>query len=213
MSIRTATGGDYATDDDDSALFAASSASGDDAFSVVDRHSAFDGTFRADRDLRIEGEVKGTIECQGMLFVAQGANVTAKVEAENITVAGDLNGDIRCRGRLQMMPSGRVRGKVSTETLVVNEGAYYEGELEMAAPEDRGKRTPRSLPTGGATPVQPARQALDTRSSETRAGSTTFIRRLGSPETAWDRSTGEEQRPDPNPASGDDAEGSSVRDE
>src|SRR5215211_4510647 len=109
----------------------------DNSFSVIDRHSNFDGTFRSSRDLRIEGEVKGTIECQGTLFVAEGANVSAKVEAENIAVAGDLNGDIRCLGRLQIMPSGRVRGKVSTITLVINEGAYYEGQLEMAPPEER----------------------------------------------------------------------------
>ena len=69
-----------------------------DSFSLIDRYSNFDGTFRSSRDLRIDGEVKGTIECQGTLLVAQGANVTAKVEAENITVAGDLNGDLRCRG-------------------------------------------------------------------------------------------------------------------
>ncbi|MDP9366631.1 MAG: polymer-forming cytoskeletal protein [Chloroflexota bacterium] len=185
MSIRTANRNDYATTEDDDALFAEGPSTDDDTFSVVDRHSAFDGTFRADRDLRIEGEVKGTIECQGTLFVAQGATVTAKVEAENITVAGDLNGEIRCRGRLQMMPSGRVRGTVSTETLVVNEGAYYEGQLEMAAPEDRGNRSPRSLPAGGASPV-PMSPSSEGRGGESRGGSATFIRRLGSSETAWD---------------------------
>ncbi len=124
MSIRTANGSDYLTDDSDDALTSGMPGMDEDAFSVIDRHSSFDGTFRSDRDVRIEGEVKGTIECRGTLFVAQGATVTAQVEAEHITVAGDLNGDIRCRGRLQMMPSGRVRGKVSTETLIVNEGAY-----------------------------------------------------------------------------------------
>lgn len=192
MSIRTANANDYLTAEDDNALFADVPVAVDDTFSVVDRHSAFDGTFRADRDLRVEGEVKGTIECQGTLFVAQGANVTAKVEAENITVAGDLNGEIRCRGRLQMMPSGRVRGTVSTETLVVNEGAYYEGQLEMAAPEDRGNRPPRPLPAGGPSPGAVGAQGGESRGGESRPGSTTFIRRLGSPETAWD-TAGEDQ--------------------
>src|SRR5215216_3225579 len=142
---------------------------GVDSFSVIDRHSNFDGTFRSSRDLRIEGEVKGTIECQGTLFVAEGANVSAKVEAENIAVAGDLNGDIRCLGRLQIMPSGRVRGKVSTITLVINEGAYYEGQLEMAPPEERlaagaprpiaprpAVSAPVSLPPTAANPPKPA---------------------------------------------------------
>jgi cytoskeletal protein CcmA (bactofilin family) len=198
MSIRSANEAGYlATEEQDDALFAGAPA--DDAFSVVDRHSAFDGTFRADRDLRIEGEVKGTIECQGTLFVAQGATVTAKVEAENITVAGDLNGDIRCRGRLQMMPSGRVRGKVATETLVVNEGAYYEGQLEMAAPEDRVARTPRPLTAGGPAPVPMSAPNGEARGVEGRPGSTTFIRRLGGPETAWDTTPEQEPEQEPSP--------------
>ena len=200
MSIRAANGSDYLAEDEGSGLFADTAGAGADTFSVVDRHSAFDGTFRSDRDLRIEGEVKGTIECQGTLFVAQGATVTARVEAENITVAGDLNGDIRCRGRLQMMPSGRVRGKVSTETLVINEGAYYEGQLEMAAPEDRGTRPPRSLPAG-SSPVAMTGQSGEARGGEGRAGSTTFIRRLGSPETPWDeeKERGGEEAAEPSP--------------
>ena len=201
MSIRAANGSDYLTADDGSGLFGDTAGAEADTFSVVDRHSAFDGTFRSDRDLRIEGEVKGTIECQGTLFVAQGATVTARVEAENITVAGDLNGDIRCRGRLQMMPSGRVRGTVSTETLVIDEGAYYEGQLEMVAPEDRGTRPPRSLPAG-SSPVAMTGQSGEARGGEGRAVSTTFIRRLGSPETPWDegKERGEEEaEPSPHP--------------
>ena len=145
MSIRTANTSDFLADE-------TSPGAGDDTFSVIDRHSSFDGSFHADRDLRIEGEVKGTIACQGTLFVAQGATVTAKVEAENISVAGDFNGEILCRGRLQMMPSGRVRAKVYTETLVINEGAYYEGQLEMAPPPELTNASPpRSLGQGGTS--------------------------------------------------------------
>ncbi len=199
MSMRTADSGDFLatkTSVDVEPTLSGALVGAGGTFSVVDRHSNFDGTFRSDRDLRIEGEVKGTIECQGTLFVAQGANVTAKVEAEHISVAGDLNGDIRCRGRLQIQPSGRVRGKVATETLVINEGAYYEGQLEMAQPETRRSGTPRPLPPGGPEPslATPAtandgRPAVPPQTSggEVGAASTTFIRRLGGPETPWDR--------------------------
>ena len=186
MSIRSAGAGDYLISEPESELT-------EDTYSVIDRHSAFDGTFRSDRDLRIDGEVKGTIECQGTLFVAEGAVVSARVDAEHVTVAGDLNGEILCRGRLQMLPSGRVRGKIATETLVIAEGAYYEGELEMTRPEDRDAR-PRQLTTNGgsasaAAPVPISGQAGDSRGS---GGPTTFIRRLGSPETAWDTKVAED---------------------
>ncbi|HET7095493.1 MAG TPA: polymer-forming cytoskeletal protein [Thermomicrobiales bacterium] len=147
-----------------------------EALSLIDRHSTFDGTFRSDRDLRIEGDVKGTVVCQGLLFIAEGATVHANIEAENVTIAGDLEGEIACRGRLQLLPSGRLRGKVATGSLVINEGAYYEGQLEMAAPDDRS-RASRATVGGGPVPIT---AAADNRSA------TTFIRRLGSPETAWE---------------------------
>lgn len=178
----------------------------EDSYSVIDRHSQFDGTFRSSRDLRIEGEVKGTIECQGTLFVAEGAVVSAKVEAENITVAGDLSGEVRCLGRLQIMPSGQVRGKVTTATLVINEGAFYEGQLEMVPPEQRNQRAPgpapRVLPPKPVAPPvtlqapgsESAVSAGGGSSSGTSAAST-FIRRLGGPETPW------ESRPEDEPAS------------
>jgi cytoskeletal protein CcmA (bactofilin family) len=175
----------------------AETAAQSNSFSVIDRHSNFDGTFRSSRDLRIEGEVKGTIECQGTLFVAEGANVSAKVDAENIAVAGNLNGEIRCLGRLQILSSGQVRGKVSTVTLVINEGAYYEGQLEMTPPEERqaALNAPRQIgarpAAGGSAANRPAEQA---------AAASTFIRRLGGPETAWEDRE-EEGAPEGNPES------------
>jgi cytoskeletal protein CcmA (bactofilin family) len=197
MSIRSAGANDYMAVEPETEFT-------EDTYSVIDRHSSFDGTFHSDRDLRIDGEVKGIIECQGTLFVAEGAVVSAKIDAENVTVAGDLNGEILCRGRLQMLPSGRVRGKIATETLVIAEGAYYEGELEMTRPEDREAKPRRLGNATGAAPVPINGQATEGRpegrSSEARSGGpTTFIRRLGSPETAWDTKPGEE------PPSGADA--------
>jgi cytoskeletal protein CcmA (bactofilin family) len=201
MSMRTADQGEFtpstmAADATDAGTLADGGTA--ESFSVIDRHSVFDGTFQANRDLRIDGEVKGTIECQGTLFVAQGANVNAKIEAENVTVAGDLHGEVNCRGRLQIMPSGRLRGKVNTQTLVINEGAYYEGQLDMANPEAKlpQGRNPRPIasvsqpvpmpstnqPKAASTPTPPP--AVETQT--TAAGSKTFIRRFGGPETPWE---------------------------
>ncbi|MDQ3045384.1 MAG: polymer-forming cytoskeletal protein [Chloroflexota bacterium] len=216
MSMRTAdptvyapqtqaTGNERIADSDPNSL--------SDSFSVIDRFSNFDGTFRANRDLRIEGEVKGTIDCQGTLHIAQGANVTAKVEAEHISVAGDLNGDIRCRGRLQIMPSGRVRGKVATETLVINEGAFYEGQLEMVTADQRQAVSGRSrtaLNPVGNSPVPITSQAAgraDRGSATSAAGpqvspaaappaANTFIRRFGGPETPFDGQHDDEENSD-----------------
>jgi cytoskeletal protein CcmA (bactofilin family) len=156
-----------------------------EAVSLIDRHSAFDGIFRAQRDLRVEGEVKGSVACDGTLFIAEGAIVAAAVDAEHITVAGDLSGEIRCRGRLQILPSGRVRANVTTGSLVIQEGAIYEGQLEMAGIERSAPRPLRARPTINAV-------SIETGSGDRQAGNgTTFIRRLGSPEAPWESPTEE----------------------
>jgi cytoskeletal protein CcmA (bactofilin family) len=102
-----------------------------EAYSLVDRHSNVEGIFTTDRDLRIEGVLRGTVKCQGLLYIAEGADIDATVEASSIAVAGQLRGTITCRGKLQLMPSGRVFATVMTESLVINEGAVLEGELRM----------------------------------------------------------------------------------
>lgn len=102
-----------------------------EAYSLIDRHSTVEGTFASERDLRIEGHMRGTLRCQGLVYIAEGADVDATVEAAHVTVAGDLQGQINCRGKLQIMPTGRVRATVTTESLVINEGAIFEGELHM----------------------------------------------------------------------------------
>lgn len=157
---------------------------GYEAASLVDRHSAFEGNFRSQRDLRIEGELKGSISCDGTLIVAEGATVSATIEAEHIDVAGDLNGEIRCRGRLQILPSGRVRASVTTGALVIQEGAVFEGQLDMAGMERPAPRPLRGRPLLGAVNSE---SAPTERPSN---GGTTFIRRLGSPEAAWDSNGG-----------------------
>lgn len=169
--MRELTANDFDWNDDSTATY--------ESASLVDRHSSFDGNFRSQKDLRIEGELKGAISCDGTIFVAEGASVSATIDAEHMQVAGDVSGEIRCRGRLQIMPSGQVRAKVTTGSLVIQEGAIYEGQLDMAGIE---RSAPRPLRTRGAAPV-----SLESVVSERQSGSgTTFIRRLGSPEAPWD---------------------------
>jgi cytoskeletal protein CcmA (bactofilin family) len=165
----------------------ASSEPQEDSVSVFDRYSSFDGTFNLTRDLRVEGQVKGTITCQGTLFVAQGSSVNATVDAENITVAGDLDGEIVCRGKLQILSTGKVHGKLTTASLVINEGAVYEGELVMETGDARGtsreyvrpRNTSPSAPSGLASNEAPRSEST---TSTGGGSSSTFIRRFGGQE-------------------------------
>lgn len=113
--------------------------------SLIDRYSSIEGTFATSRDVRVEGVVRGKLTCQGLLYVAEGADVDASVDASSITVAGKLNGDITCSGRLQITSTGRVSATVTTDSLVIDEGAFYEGELNMQTSQT-GRQRASSVP-------------------------------------------------------------------
>lgn len=125
-----------------SATYPEGSGQATEAFSLVDRHSNVEGTFTTDRDLRIEGILRGNVKCQGLLYIAEGADIDAEVEASSIAVAGQLRGTVTCRGKLQLMPTGRVYATVVTESLVINEGAILEGELRMESSSMLGSTSP-----------------------------------------------------------------------
>ena len=71
----------------------------------------------------------------------------ARVVSANITVAGALNGEVTCHGKLQILPTGRVTARVATATLVIQEGAIYEGELRMSNLDEEPSLPPAPEPT------------------------------------------------------------------
>jgi cytoskeletal protein CcmA (bactofilin family) len=104
--------------------------------SVIDPHARFNGKYVSDRDLRIEGEASGEIECSGTLIISPQAKVRSTITAANVIINGDYEGDVDCGGRFEIGSTGRVKGKVKAQVLVVKEGAHFEGAVLMT-PEGR----------------------------------------------------------------------------
>ena len=121
--------------------------------SVIDPHARFNGKYVSDRDLRIEGEAQGEIECQGTLIISPQARVRSAIKAHNVIVNGDYEGDVDCGGRFEIGSTGRVKGNIKTQVLVVKEGAHWEGGVTMT--REPGAR-PAPTPTGPGTGAQQA---------------------------------------------------------
>jgi cytoskeletal protein CcmA (bactofilin family) len=99
--------------------------------SVIGPDDFFDGRYRSERGVRIQGNARGSIESRQYIFVEGGAEVEADLSAEDITVAGSFNGKIECRRRLEITNTGKVQGQVTTALLIVEEGGLIDGELHM----------------------------------------------------------------------------------
>ena len=130
--------------------------------SVIDPHARFNGKYVSDRDLRIEGEAQGEIECQGTLIISPQARVRSAIKAHNVIINGDYEGDVDCGGRFEIGSTGRVKGGIKTQVLVVKEGAHWEGSVTMtreaaaarpAAPQAQGSGSQSQPAKGGNQPA------------------------------------------------------------
>jgi cytoskeletal protein CcmA (bactofilin family) len=107
---------------------------GVDVESLIGERTHFEGTLKCEGAIRLLGSVQGEVHSKGTIIVEEKAHVTARLTAAQVTIAGHVEGQIYCEGRVEIRPTGRVTGEISAGALIVQEGAYFDGNSKMAAP-------------------------------------------------------------------------------
>jgi cytoskeletal protein CcmA (bactofilin family) len=82
---------------------------------------------------RIEGKLKGEVRASDLLVVGPQAVIQANVLADKLVVLGEVHGQIQGATRVEICAGGKIFGDVETKTLVVAEGAQFEGKSRMGA--------------------------------------------------------------------------------
>jgi cytoskeletal protein CcmA (bactofilin family) len=101
--------------------------------SLIGERSNFEGTLKTEGPVRLLGSIQGEIESKSTIYVEEKAHVTARLTGAHVTVAGQVDGQIFCEGRVEIRPTGRVTGEINAGALIVQEGAYFEGNSRMAS--------------------------------------------------------------------------------
>jgi len=103
--------------------------------SVIGPTLVFKGELSADEDLVIEGTIEGTIaHHKKNLTIGKEGRVTADIHASSVLVEGELNGDIHSDGLVSLAGGAMVIGNVYCARIVMEEGAQFNGKIEMATP-------------------------------------------------------------------------------
>ena len=80
---------------------------------------------------RIEGKLKGEVRSSDLIVVGPQGVVHATVRADKLVVMGEVRGEVLGASRIEICPGGRLFGDVEAQTLIVNEGATFEGRSRM----------------------------------------------------------------------------------
>ena len=106
-------------------------ASGGEA-AVIGRSIQINGDVRGDEDLRIEGDITGTVQLKNAnLTIGREGRVKADVYAKSITVDGTTEGDLYATERVAVHANANVRGNITAPKVGIEEGCRFKGSIEM----------------------------------------------------------------------------------
>lgn len=89
------------------------------------------GKIFADSDFRIDGEVEGTITCNGKVVIGQKGFLKGSISCVNAEIIGTVEGDIVVSETLSLRSSAIIKGEVRTKILMVEPNAIFDGTCSM----------------------------------------------------------------------------------
>ena len=101
------------------------------------------GEISGNEDLCIDGTVEGLVHLDDQkLTVGATAKLTADVIAGEVIVYGTVKGNVHGKGKIVIKKGGSVNGDLTTAQIIIEDGAYFKGsiEIEKSAEKEGGKK-------------------------------------------------------------------------
>ncbi|NLC77513.1 MAG: polymer-forming cytoskeletal protein [Clostridia bacterium] len=105
---------------------------------VIGAGTVFQGTIHANGTIRIDGGLKGDVITKGDIIVGDSGKIEGNLEARNILIAGQIQGNVGTTGKLEVAASGRIMGDLTVGSLVIDDGAVFQGHCRMESSSKPG---------------------------------------------------------------------------
>lgn len=92
------------------------------------------GEITGNEDLRLDSNVEGLISIGGFrLTVGPTAHLNGDIVAREAVISGEVNGDISACDRIEIVKSASIVGDLTTGKIIIEEGAYFKGGVEIGS--------------------------------------------------------------------------------
>ena len=108
------------------------------------------GQIASQEDLYVDGDVEGTIELVNhKLTIGPNGKVNAAVKSREVVVLGSIQGNVEASDKLEIRKDARLVGDIKTARIIIEDGAYFKGSIDIVKPEPK----PAAQPARPATPA------------------------------------------------------------
>jgi cytoskeletal protein CcmA (bactofilin family) len=120
---------------------------------VIGKSVMIKGQIFSREDLTIDGEIDGSVELhEHRLTVGPNGKLQAGVKAREVVVLGTIHGNVEASDKIDIRKDAKLVGDIKTARIVIEDGAYFKGSIDIARPE-------ATRPTVPAQPKQPVTAA------------------------------------------------------
>lgn len=119
----------------------------DQQVSVIATGTTWQGDVETQGSLHVYGKANGTLRATEDIWIADGAEVDARIEADRVVIGGEVSGQVTAHSRFEALPSCDIQADIDAPIFVVHEGATVNGAMTMkttAQPIDIEGRETRS---------------------------------------------------------------------
>lgn len=103
---------------------------------VIGKAMVIKGHIRSRENMHVDGEVEGTLELSNSrLTIGPNGKVAANASAREVEVIGSITGDVEATHKITIRKGGRLIGDLKTPGIVIEDGAYFKGKIEIGTSE------------------------------------------------------------------------------
>ncbi len=99
----------------------------------VDSGCTIKGELEFSNSFRVDGHVEGTIRSRSELVIGEDGIVEGEIDVARCLIGGRVDGIIKASEKVILHASAKVNGEVHAPAVVMEEGAFLEGKVDMAS--------------------------------------------------------------------------------
>ncbi len=120
---------------------------------VIGKSVMIKGQIFSREDLTIDGEIDGSVELhEHRLTVGPNGKLQAGVKAREVVVLGTIHGNVEASDKIDIRKDAKLVGDIKTTRIVIEDGAYFKGSIDIVRPEVKPTAQPAARPAPAPSP-------------------------------------------------------------
>jgi cytoskeletal protein CcmA (bactofilin family) len=121
---------------------------------TIGRSITIRGEVTGDEDLLIQGRIEGSVQlAQHAITVGPQGEVQADIVARVVIVEGNVEGNLSATEQVVLQSTARVLGDITAPRVLLEDGAYFRGGVDMGRTLTKEGPTSTARPTASGSPA------------------------------------------------------------